>query len=485
MRALAITLGCAVIVGCASVDPYQPPPVAQRLQLDDALGDCARLFQASDALIDAAGTRDAQAPRLAGFPHLRVDRSLALLATSADVANDAPRANEWTAALAALDDSARRIELRNAGQHDAEAAAALAACRRLLARADRQQLAALLAAAQVADDYSTTQRALGLYTLTRYAFAAGIRRWQRDTLADFAAAAGASGRASLPQVAYSPAAPLGALPRLPLAPQLGLPPIPPERLAALLVRHAPRLLIATADDNDRPGALAWQSDNGALRIGIAVEQPVLYARAAYTRMGGRWLLQLVYSAWFSARPPAHALDVVAGRLDGLLWRVTLADDGAPLVYDSIHPCGCYHLFIPTERARARPQPETMDEGAFVPQSVRAPAADERVVLHLASGTHYLQRVDIAPAGGDDGVRLALLDDDQLRALPLPAGGTRSAFGPDGLIAGSERAERFYFWPMGIASAGQMRQWGRHATAFVGRRHFDDPTLIDRSFERLP
>jgi hypothetical protein len=28
----------------------------------------------------------------------------------------------------------------------------------------------------------------------------------------------------------------------------------------------------------------------------------------------------------------------------------------------------------------------------------------------------------------------------------------------------------------------MRQWGRHATAFVGRRHFDDPWLLDLYFE---
>jgi hypothetical protein len=28
----------------------------------------------------------------------------------------------------------------------------------------------------------------------------------------------------------------------------------------------------------------------------------------------------------------------------------------------------------------------------------------------------------------------------------------------------------------------MRQWGRHATAFVGRRHFDDPDLLERYFE---
>jgi hypothetical protein len=70
-------------------------------------------------------------------------------------------------------------------------------------------------------------------------------------------------------------------------------------------------------------------------------------------------------------------------------------------------------------------------------------------------------------------------------LPLlgagAAAGARSAYGPDGLVAGTERAERFLFWPMGIASAGQMRQWGKHATAFVGRRHFDDADLFEKRF----
>jgi hypothetical protein len=27
----------------------------------------------------------------------------------------------------------------------------------------------------------------------------------------------------------------------------------------------------------------------------------------------------------------------------------------------------------------------------------------------------------------------------------------------------------------------MRQWGHHATAFVGMRHFDDPDLLARRF----
>jgi hypothetical protein len=49
------------------------------------------------------------------------------------------------------------------------------------------------------------------------------------------------------------------------------------------------------------------------------------------------------------------------------------------------------------------------------------------------------------------------------------------------VPGSERGERWLFWPMGVPEPGAMRQWGRHATAFVGRRHFDDPWLLERYF----
>jgi hypothetical protein len=71
----------------------------------------------------------------------------------------------------------------------------------------------------------------------------------------------------------------------------------------------------------------------------------------------------------------------------------------------------------------------------------------------------------------------------LRSMPLPGGGRRSLYAQDAIVPGTERAERYILWPMGIASAGAMRQWGNHATAFVGRRHFDDPFLLDRAFGR--
>ncbi|MBP9806379.1 MAG: hypothetical protein KBE22_15945 [Candidatus Accumulibacter sp.] len=483
MRSCLLLVVCCALLGCAAIDPYTQAPVAQRLQRGDELGDCAQRFLASDRLIDAAGTRDAQALRVPGFPHLRVDRVLAALAPGPETT--AQRAWAWKEELAALDAAARRFELANTESDGAALADSLAACRYLLTRADQYALPELIEAARVPDDYSISMRTLGLYPLTRHAFAAGVRGWQRATLKEFAAQAVAD-PASHRRVRYAATEQMVALPTLMGSSLLGLPTFPPSTLKRLIVRHAPHFEIETASDDDRPGALVWQHDaTGWLSIAVAPERPVLYVRTGHTYFGGRWLLQLIYTLWFPARPPAHAYDVLAGRLDGLLWRVTLADDGKPLVYDTIHPCGCYHLFIPTEWVRPRPQPETVDEGLFAPQTLRSPVANERVVLRLAAVTHYLQQVAVASARHEHALALALRDDDELRALPLPDGGTRSAFAADGLIVGSERLERFYFWPMGVVSAGQMRQWGRHATAFVGRRHFDDPLLIDRYFERLP
>ncbi|MBO3706622.1 MAG: hypothetical protein J5X21_09470 [Candidatus Accumulibacter sp.] len=484
-RASLLVAGCCVLLGCAGLDPHADDPAAQRRLRDDAVGDCARLFAAVDRRIDADGTRDAQSPRVPGFPHLRTDRVLARLAAATTVESGDEPAAPWYRALAELDAADRSLELANTAGTTTATVAALAACRQTLSVADQELLAKLRAVAQVPDDYSTTLRALGLYPLTRYLFAAGVERWQQETLAIFAAQAqGATGGRQ--RVRYVPEPLPESLPTVRDLPQLGLPGVAGPTLAELVVRHAPRLEIETAGDQDRPGALVWQADGvGGERLAVATAAPVLYVRSGHAQMAGRWLLQLSYTAWFSERPPERAVDLLAGRFDGLLWRVTLAEDGSPLVYDTIHPCGCYHLFFPGERLRARARPAGIDEGLFAPQVLPAPMANERVVLRLAAGTHYLQQVVVEAAAAAAGVPLALRDDDELRSLPLPGGGRRSVFAADGLLPGSERLERFFFWPMGVRSAGQMRQWGRHATAFVGRRHFDDPALLDRYFERLP
>ncbi|HEX4883777.1 MAG TPA: hypothetical protein VFX05_06530, partial [Casimicrobiaceae bacterium] len=123
----------------------------------------------------------------------------------------------------------------------------------------------------------------------------------------------------------------------------------------------------------------------------------------------------------------------------------------------------------------------LDEQALVPAALPLHDATRRVAVNLDAGTHQVRGVQLAGERAPDAVGYRLGRDDALKSIALPGGGSRSLYGPDGLVAGTERGERALFWPTGIRSAGAMRQWGRHATAFVGRRHFDEPFLLDRYF----
>jgi hypothetical protein len=153
--------------------------------------------------------------------------------------------------------------------------------------------------------------------------------------------------------------------------------------------------------------------------------------------------------------------------------VTLDPHGNPLVYDTIHPCGCYHMFFPTARVKQKPAPRPGIEWAFVPATLPAVDPSQRIVLHVASRSHYLAYLSFGKGGRGTLYRFAA--DDDLRALPRIDGTTRGTFGPDGIIPGTERGERVLFWPTQVDDTGAMRQWRRHVTAFLGRRHFDDPT----------
>jgi hypothetical protein len=495
-NALAASLAATVALGgCASLpDPYAVPPASEQLARTDALGDCMRRLREVDARIDAAGVRDAQAARVEGYPFLRVDRYTASR-PSGD--REAPAvAQAKLDRMAALDAEARQYESANARIADVDRAALEHCLAELVAatRGDAERVANLASAPH---SYNDAMRVVGLYPVTKFPFTWGVAAWQqttRDLYATPFPELTVNGR----RIRYVPG-PGGSEHLAGLLPTdsagaapLRMPVVSPARAWQLLQQHAPVLVVDTVDDDDRIGRLAWRKSGDDVYIAVDVSEPATYVRAAWTDFGGKPTLQLVYTFWFPARPASHPLDLVAGRLDALVWRVTLDAQGRPLVYDSIHACGCFHMFFPTERVRERPGPLEhegfFDETMFSPQVVRSPGPGERVIVYLGSGDHNIQRVAIDTTQPAPGVPYRLKDENELRALALPAvagGGTRSIYGPDGLVPGSERPERFIFWPMGVPSAGQMRQWGHHATAFVGRRHFDDPLLFDRYFTLAP
>ena len=107
---------------------------------------------------------------------------------------------------------------------------------------------ALRAEARVPDDYSTALRVLGLYPLTRFAFAAGIADWQRRTRQVFAMPA-----AELPQAGqlqrYTPAV---------VPPEL----VPPPRSAAFALATPSRPASSPPGLAGQPCGTAWRRASG-------------------------------------------------------------------------------------------------------------------------------------------------------------------------------------------------------------------------------
>jgi hypothetical protein len=493
-----VVLSLLWLSGCATLEePWRAAAPTQ----SPAASRCADTFSALDAAVERAGVRDVEARRIRGFPYLRVDRFSAHLRDEAAKDDNAYR--QWLSRLQVLDRDARRVEISNLPAAEMHALASggggraallesTTRCADLLRDQDMatpERSALIRARAEVPDDYVTWQRVVGLYGLTNIPFARGIAQWHSDALLDFGGAARERPGAP-PLMRYAPAHPLAATREQVVAMirrasdnPLRIPRFSDEERLLLVKTLAPVFEVETGGAYDRIGRLYWGT---AAAPDVDSTAPVVYHRMAYTRYGGRTLTQIVYTIWFSERPHDHAFDVLAGRLDGVVMRVTLGEAGDPLLYDSIHPCSCYHMFFPTPRVQAVAAPEGVGEWAFVPATLPAHTAGTRIAVRIATRSHYLVNVTLDQAGDTTGYDL--IPEDELRALPRDkeqrmdlSQGTRSIYGPDGLVPGTGRGERWLFWPMGIPSAGAMRQWGHHATAFVGRRHFDDADLIEKRF----
>lgn len=459
-------VGVAAAAGCSSLPVRQGPLAA-----------CQQAFADSDARIREAGAVDAGAHRIPGFPYLRVNRFLASYRHDLD-GDRAFRA--WARRLRALDIRGRRIELNLV--FDAETAdrksRRLQDCGDRLLQADladSERRTQLRQRARVPDAYNDLARTVGLYPLAVPFLKLGIAGYHAETRARFSEEAGQD-TTTAPVRAYRHRG-VNAPPRDRIAAwltaaraasPLDIPSVSDQRMAAIARRYAPRWRITTAGRHDRPGAPL----RGPGGLDVATDYRRVYWRHGFTRFDGDVLLQIAYVIWFARRPADGSLDPLAGRLDSVVWRVTLDTDGRPLIYDSIHSCGCYHQMFPTPRLQQR------EAGGFwreTPPVIDGAPQTGPVTVHLESGSHYIRALSetaAADAAGYALTRYAALRRRQPRL-----------FSASGLIPGSERLERFFLWPSGVVSPGAMRQAGQHAIAFVGKRHFDDPYLLSDLFRR--
>lgn len=294
------------------------------------------------------------------------------------------------------------------------------------------------------NDYSTIARVAGLYPLAAIPFRRGVIKEQATLKRQWGAIQGQR------WYAYHPD-------RVTSTPQ------------SLLSRYAPTWLINSTSAANLPGTPYWQAN----RLMVDTERATTFAFISEGIWQHKPLTQLNYVLWFNQRPRLKRFDWVAGKHDALVFRVNLNRQGEVVAYDSIHLCGCwYRLFLP-KAATFRPIQRYWQEPVLAERVDMA----ERMAIYISKDTHQIQYLEPA-AAYDDTTGYVLAPFNDLLTLPT-ANGSRAIFNRRGYVAGSERPERWLFWPMGVKNPGALRRFGDHAISFVGRRYFDEPRLLER------
>jgi len=478
-----------VILLCLNACVHQPRVLA-------VSGSCEQTLSEWQATRNRSDTRDAQVYNLDDLGVFAVNRFLVGLVPKLDTLGGK---EFWLRESWRLAQEQRQIELANLwpalpgeDRREIERCAQQALNEQLALAA--QGFGLDLASQKVPDDYRLWRRILGLYPLTRLFVLPPLRAEQaqfRDQLQRVSPPSSTRWYL-LPELEQrlNPAKISSLLQVARSSNPLGLPVLDAAVLQTLMAHYAPDWAIDTRSASDQPGRVTWQTP---VRINVDQQQPAMYTLASYTQFQNEMLLQLNYFIWFSQRPKSGKLDLYGGELDGLIWRVTLRANGEVLAYDSIHQCGCFHQFFPVDK-RLKTKPNTaFQEPLLVHNKAIPDGLRERVIVQLTHSTHSVVGVhgqsfrvaqtdsDSRPASSNESsVQLVLHDYNEVRSLSVD-GRRQSLFADNGLIPVSRRLERWLLWPMGIESAGAMRQWGHHATAFVGRRHFDDANLLESLF----
>ena len=472
--------------GCAM---WPQPTRSVHVGKTGPMGSCADFFASLDRQTATVDGFDSGYTRVKQYPYLRTDR---FIASFQDNFEDSQAFTAWVDHMQALDQSARQFEIANLSDTDVAAMVSVDGrdalyrrvvhCGNLLKEADfwnagKKERMRMDVSAH--DEYIPLRRVLGLYPITSLFVSQGVKRWHAEARERFSFEPPTDWQ----PIRYVPAA----KPDLRVAHRiiqevkrdaLGIPAYATEDRLTLFQVYAPIWEIQTQSDEDRIGSPVWTENN---RIIIDTARPRTYTHLSFTRFEKSILTQLNYIIWFPSRPNEGVVDIYAGLIDGVNYRVTLDENGDPILYETIHNCGCYYKAYPTSRLQVR---ETVDY-AEPPLILKAPEmglTSESMVVGMEHRTHYVRYLFTVSRDFQSGaVAYTLEDYDELKRLPHTNGRRKSMFNKYGLVPGSERLERFILWPTGVLSPGAMRQWGRHAVAFVGERHFDDPFCLDRMF----
>ncbi len=170
-----------------------------------------------------------------------------------------------------------------------------------------------------------------------------------------------------------------------------------------LSRYAP--MIAHENDNqpfNQIGTpIVTTKNNEKPHIKIDPATPTIYAdKRTFTSVNERELTNYIYRIHFEKVPfsfvPFH---VTAGRNVGLFIITTVDDHGRPLLFTTVHTCGCYLAFVPTQHMPAIAYPDHWPEesqrvfGETLPVKIELTGENRWPVLTLRDGTHRVTNVE--------------------------------------------------------------------------------------------
>jgi len=258
---------------------------------------------------------------------------------------------------------------------------------------------------------------------------------------------------------------------------------------------------------DQIGEAGLRNQPGGKFKAVVGGQPKVYAIYQKRPIAGHDRVQLTYTAWYPAHPRMKVLDVEEADIDSCVLRITLDAQNAPLFYETIAACGCYHkVFVARwieEASAAAYGPPQKDKKYSVEKTVDnaidwevAGVVDEprdqprRPVVFIKAGDHKVIGMGSAARlrvpGNAEVHPYDLADYADLYAVAVDNGPQKAPFfdvGSGGKVWGAERKERFIFSLAGVDAAGQPRANNQI------KLHFDqstwDDTTIYTQFLRLP
>lgn len=257
----------------------------------------------------------------------------------------------------------------------------------------------------------------------------------------------------------------------------------------LLSRYAPVFAIEDARKSynriGTPGAKLGPERREI--IYIDPETPTVYAgEERFATRKGRYT-NLIYRIHFEEVPGGFSpYYLTEGKNVGLLFIITLNNENEPVLYTSVHTCGCYLAFVPTSYTPADVLPKGWKKERQTVYSENLPGLlaytsdapeQDKVVFVIRGGTHRVRDIRLADKGILPDYKKITADLQPFDALEmLPLGRQRvtsfyETFGPrKGYVKGSYKArERLYmsWWAL---------DWRIGEDKKLGRNTFDGVTF---------